>query len=186
MFNAQSFIANCDWNHRTCFICWRWAFFLCISLHVLTYLIIHLVFSLQFLIFSLFLFFLFFLLLLGFGLVLDFFFHFRYFYFTSPSRLAPGRKASASSAGDLGITLCWSHNSFIFSSRGHRSAWKGPYVLRPVSQQSPQGCLRNSANICLVEHRSLSILESGKSTASFSTPLFLQAINVAMLWPVYI
>ena len=30
--------------------------------------------------------------------------------------------------------------SFSFSSRWHRSAWKGPYALRPVSQQSPQGC----------------------------------------------
>ena len=32
-------------------------------------------------------------------------------------------------------------------------------MLRPVSQQSPQGCPRNSANICLVEHRSFSTLE---------------------------
>ena len=44
--------------------------------------------------------------------------------------------------------------SFSFSSRWRRSAGKGPYALRPVSQQSPQGCPRNSANICLVDHRS--------------------------------
>ena len=57
--------------------------------------------------------------------------------------------------------------SFSFSSRWHRSARKGPYALRPVSQQSSQGCPRNSANICLVEHRSFSTLEGGMSAASF-------------------
>ena len=46
--------------------------------------------------------------------------------------------------------------SFNFSSRWHRSTRKDPYALRPVSQQSPQSCPRNSANICLVEHRSFS------------------------------
>ena len=40
--------------------------------------------------------------------------------------------------------------SFSFSSRWHCHARKGPYALCPVSQQSPQGCPRNSANICLV------------------------------------
>ena len=33
-----------------------------------------------------------------------------------------------------------SKHSFSFSSRWYRSARKGPYALRPVSQQSPQGC----------------------------------------------
>ena len=41
-------------------------------------------------------------------------------------------------------------HTLYFSSRWHRSARKGPYALHPVSQQSPQGCPRNSANICLV------------------------------------
>ena len=59
------------------------------------------------------------------------------------------------------------HLSFGFSSRWHRSARKGPYVLRLVSQQSPQGCPRNSTNICLVEHRSFSTLEGGMSAVSF-------------------
>ena len=63
--------------------------------------------------------------------------------------------------------------SFIFSSRWRRSAWKGPYSLRPVSQQSAQGCPRNSANICLVEHRSFSALEGGMSVASFLHSSFL-------------
>ena len=36
--------------------------------------------------------------------------------------------------------------SFSFSSRWRRSARNGPYALHPVSQQSPQGCPRNSAN----------------------------------------
>ena len=54
-----------------------------------------------------------------------------------------------------------------FSLRWHRTPRKGPYALRPVSQQSPQGCPRNSANICLVEHRSFSAMEGGMSAASF-------------------
>ena len=72
--------------------------------------------------------------------------------------------------------------SFSFSSRWHRSARKGPYALRPVSQQSPQGCPRNSTNICLVEHRSLSTLEGGMSAASFLHSSFLQAVNAVMFW----
>ena len=72
--------------------------------------------------------------------------------------------------------------SFSFSSRWHRSARKGPYALRPVSQRSPQGCPRNSANICLVEHRSFSALEGGMSAVSFLHSSFLQAVNAVMLW----
>ena len=73
--------------------------------------------------------------------------------------------------------------SFSFSSRWHGSARKGPYALHPVSQQSPQGCPRNSANIiCLVEHRSFSSLEGGMSAASFLHSSFLQAVNDVMLW----
>ena len=56
------------------------------------------------------------------------------------------------------------------------------YSLRPVSQQPPQGCPRNSANICLIEHRSFSTLEGGMSAASFLHSSFLQAINAVMLW----
>ena len=82
-------------------------------------------------------------------------------------------------------TLRYSY-SFSFSSRWHRSAWKGPYALRPVSHQSPQGCPRNSANICLVEHRSFSTLEVGMSAASFLHSSLLQAINAVMLWPVHV
>ena len=76
--------------------------------------------------------------------------------------------------------------SFTFSSRWHRSARKGPYTLRPVSQQSPQGCPRNSANIRLIEHRSISTLEGGMSAASFLHTSFLQAINAVMVWPVHV
>ena len=76
--------------------------------------------------------------------------------------------------------------SFSFSSRWHCSVRKGLYVLCPVSQQSFQGCPRNSANICLVEHRSFSTLEDGMSAASFLHSSFLQAINVVMLWPVHV
>ena len=83
--------------------------------------------------------------------------------------------------GELVTALVLSF-SFSFSSRWHRSARKGPYALRPVSQQSPQGCPRNSANICLVEHRSFSALEGGMSAASFLHSSFLQAVNAVMLW----
>ena len=76
--------------------------------------------------------------------------------------------------------------SFSFSSRWHRNPRKGPYALRPVSQQSPQGCPRNSASICLVEHRSFSTLEGGMSAASFLYTSFFQAIKTVMLWPVHV
>ena len=56
--------------------------------------------------------------------------------------------------------------SFSFSSRWHCRARKGPHAL--VSQQSPQSCPRNSASICLVEHRSFSTLGGGISAASCS------------------
>ena len=49
--------------------------------------------------------------------------------------------------------VMWFPFQFPFSSRWHRSARKGPYTLRSACQQSPQGCPRNSANVCLVEHR---------------------------------
>ena len=76
--------------------------------------------------------------------------------------------------------------SFSFSSRWHRSARKGPYALRPVSQQSPQGCPQNSANVCLDEHRSFSTFEGGMSNASFLHSSFLKEINAVMLWPVHV
>ena len=71
---------------------------------------------------------------------------------------------------------------FSFSSRWHCSARKGPYVLCPVSQQSPQGCPQNSANICLVEHRSFLAFEGGMSAASFLHSSFLRAVSAVMLW----
>ena len=77
-------------------------------------------------------------------------------------------------------------SSFIFSSRWHRSARKGPYASRPVSQQSPQGCSRNSANIRLVEHISFPTSEGGMAAASFLHSSFLQAISAVMLWPVHV
>ena len=72
------------------------------------------------------------------------------------------------------------NNSFSFSSRCHRSAREGRYALRPVSQQSPQGCSRNTANVCLVGHRSVPTSEGGMSSASFLHPAFRQAINAVM------
>ena len=72
--------------------------------------------------------------------------------------------------------------SLSFSSKRHRCARRGLYALRPVSQQSPQGCPRSSASICLFEHRWFSILKGGVSAASFLHSSFLQAINAVMLW----
>ena len=63
---------------------------------------------------------------------------------------------------------------------------KGQYMLCPISQQSPKGCPRNSANICLVEHRSFSTLEGGMLAASFLHSSFLQTISAVMLWPVHV
>ena len=87
-------------------------------------------------------------------------------------------------------TLCYPCSSisfsFSFSSRWHRSSRKGPYALRPVFQQPPQGCPRNSVNICLVDHRSFSTLKGGMSAVSFLHSSFLQAINAVMLWPVHV
>ena len=79
-----------------------------------------------------------------------------------------------------------SKTCFSVSSRWHRSARKGPFTLRPVSQQSPQGCPRNSVNISLVEHRLFSTLEGGMSAASFLHSSFLQVVNAVMLWPVHV
>ena len=59
-------------------------------------------------------------------------------------------------------------------------------MLRPASQQSPQGCPRNTANVCLVEHRSFPTSEGGMSAASFLSSSFLQAISAVMLWPIHV
>ena len=72
--------------------------------------------------------------------------------------------------------------SFSFCSRWHHGARKGPYTFHPVSQQSPQGCPRKSANVCLVEHRSFSTLEGGMVATSFLHSSFLQAVSALMPW----
>ena len=55
----------------------------------------------------------------------------------------------------------------------------------PPLSSLPQGCPRNSANLCLVEHRSLPTSEGRMLTASFRNSSFLQAISAVMLWPVH-
>ena len=80
--------------------------------------------------------------------------------------------------------------SFSFCPRWHRSARKGPYTLHPVSQQSSQGCPRNSAIICLVEHRLVPTLEGVSSATSFLHSSFLQVIYSLIysltLWLVHV
>ena len=83
-------------------------------------------------------------------------------------------------------SICFSFSS---CSRWLHSTGKGPYMLHPISQQSPQGCPQNSANVCLVEHRSFLTSEGGMSATSFTSfphSLFLKAISVVMLWPVHV
>ena len=90
--------------------------------------------------------------------------------------------------------------SFSFHSRWHLGSRKGPYALRPVLQQSLQGCPRNSAKGCLVEHRSFPTSERGMSDACYfhlSFVLFcfvclfvclfafLQVISAVILWPLH-
>ena len=77
-------------------------------------------------------------------------------------------------------------SSFSFCSRWHRSARKGHYAVRPSSRQSPQGCPRNSADVCLVEHISFPTSEGGMSAASFLHSSFLQATSAVMLWPIHV
>ena len=50
----------------------------------------------------------------------------------------------------------------------------------------PQGCPRNSSNICLSENTSFSTLEGGMSISFFLHSSFLQVISAVMLWPVHV
>ena len=74
---------------------------------------------------------------------------------------------------------------FSFYSRWHPNAWKGPYALRPVSQQvSPR--LSSKQCQCLAELRSFPTSEGGMSAASFLHSSRLQAISAVMLLPVHV
>ena len=74
---------------------------------------------------------------------------------------------------------------FSFYSRWHPSAWKGPYALRPVSQQvSPR--LSSKQCQCLFELRSFPTSEGGMSAASLLQSSRLQVICAVMLWPVHV
>ena len=86
---------------------------------------------------------------------------------------------AVSEAWTIAVSVC-------FSSRWHCSARKGPYTLRPISQQSPQGGRRNSAKVCLTEHRSFPTSEGGMPVPSFLHFSFLQAVSPVMLWSVYV
>ena len=96
---------------------------------------------------------------------------------------AESKQRVSGKAGQDGWVKTMLGFSFSFSSIWHRSARKGPYALRPVSQQSPQGCPRNSANVCLVEHRSFTTLEGGMSAASFLGTCDDLLANIPLCWP---
>ena len=76
-------------------------------------------------------------------------------------------------------------SSSSFCSRWHHSARKGPHALHLVSQQSPQGCLRNSTNIFRVEHKSFQTLEGGKLAFAILRSSFLYVISTGRVesWP---
>ena len=101
------------------------------------------------------------------------------FYEHLPARGLAGSQALSQMAIRLSV-----QPSFSLSSKWHRSARKGPNALHPVSQESSQGCSRNSASVCLVEHRSFLTSEYRMSAAS-SLHSFLRAINAVMLRPVH-
>ena len=67
---------------------------------------------------------------------------------------------------------------FNFPSRWYRRALRCLHALRHVSEESPQGCPRNSANIILAERRAFPTSESGTSAAYFLHSSFLQTITV--------
>ena len=69
---------------------------------------------------------------------------------------------------------------FNVSSRWHRIVRKDPYALRPVSRQSPQGCPRNSANICLVEPRRVECRPLPVSTPLSSRRSMLRCSGLSM------
>ena len=97
-------------------------------------------------------------------------------------RRSAGLDVTGSAADKMAPRACFKHQpSFSFFSRLYRRARKGPYGLRSVSQQCPLGCPRNSANVCLVEHRSFPTSEGGMSADSFLFSSFLQAINAVMI-----
>ena len=62
------------------------------------------------------------------------------------------------------------NTSFSFNSIWHRSARKMPIRALPHSQQSPQGCPPNSANICLVEHN---VFDLGGRNVIQTVPIFV-------------
>ena len=84
--------------------------------------------------------------------------------------------------------LSWrSHIQFLFSFcsrcvRWHHSARKGPYMLRPVSQEFSQGCPRNCQ--CLSGWIYVVPDLHGWNAGRCLPPLhFLQVINAVLLWP---
>ena len=65
--------------------------------------------------------------------------------------------------------------SVQFSSRWYLYAWKGPYVLHPVSQTFSQHCLWNGSSVRLIDDGSLSSFrERLSSTSSFHASLLME------------
>ena len=90
---------------------------------------------------------------------------------------------------------CWSASVQFqlkkASQRSERPIRAPPRLSEVPPSPSPsstqrQGSSRNSANVCLVEHRSFPTSEDGILAASCLHCSFLQAINAVMLWPVHV
>ena len=95
----------------------------------------------------------------------------------------PSGKASVTKSADIGSIPAFPLVSVSVSAQGGIVALGRAHTRSfPSLSSLLQGWPRNSANICLVEHRSFSTLDSGVSVASFLHSSFLQAINAVMLW----
>ena len=83
---------------------------------------------------------------------------------------------------DVGVVRVKKNVNIVSAQDGIVALGKAHTRSAPSLSSLPPGCSGNSANICVVEHRSFSTLEGGMSVASFLHPSFLQAINAVMLW----
>ena len=73
----------------------------------------------------------------------------------------------------------------VFAQDGIAAPGKAHTRSSP-SQQPRQGCPCNSADVCLVEHRSFPKLESGMLAASFLPSSFLRVTTAVMLQPAHV
>ena len=69
-----------------------------------------------------------------------------------------------------------------FRTRWHYRARKGPYAFSPDFQQSPQNCLRNKTNLCVIKYRYSRPQKMERRPLRFSAPF---SFKRPMLCPVH-